>query len=48
MFASNPDTDQYAAAVRQGPWGAVDDELAQLGDWGSNLGRAFISKAATS
>jgi pimeloyl-ACP methyl ester carboxylesterase len=30
----NPDTDQYAEAVRQGPWGAVDDELAQLGDWG--------------
>ena len=31
---NNPDTDQYAEAVRQGPWGAVDDELAQLGDWG--------------
>lgn len=30
----NPDTDQYAEAVRQGPWGAVDDELAQLGEWG--------------
>ena len=30
----NPDTAQYAEAVRQGPWGAVDDELAQLGDWG--------------
>lgn len=30
----NPDTDQYAEAVRQGPWGAVDDELAQLTDWG--------------
>lgn len=30
----NPDTEQYAEAVRQGPWGAVDDELAQLGDWG--------------
>jgi pimeloyl-ACP methyl ester carboxylesterase len=30
----NRDTDQYAEAVRQGPWGAVDDELAQLGDWG--------------
>jgi pimeloyl-ACP methyl ester carboxylesterase len=30
----NPDTDQYAEAVREGPWGAVDDELAQLGDWG--------------
>ena len=29
----DPDTDQYAEAVRQGPWGAVDDELAQLGDW---------------
>jgi pimeloyl-ACP methyl ester carboxylesterase len=31
---NNPDTDQYAEAVRQGPWGAVDDELAQLGEWG--------------
>lgn len=30
----NPATHQYAEAVRQGPWGAVDDELAQLGDWG--------------
>jgi pimeloyl-ACP methyl ester carboxylesterase len=30
----NPATDQYAEAVRQGPWGAVDDELAQLGEWG--------------
>ena len=30
----NADTDQYAEAVRQGPWGAVDDELAQLGDLG--------------
>ena len=30
----NPDTDQYAEAVRHGPWGAVDDELAQLGNWG--------------
>ena len=30
----NPDTDQYAKAVRHGPWGAVDDELAQLGNWG--------------
>jgi pimeloyl-ACP methyl ester carboxylesterase len=30
----NPDTDQYAEAVRHGPWGAVDDELAQLGAWG--------------
>lgn len=30
----NPDTEQYAEAVRQGPWGAVDDELAQLGEWG--------------
>lgn len=30
----DPDTNQYAEAVRQGPWGAVDDELAQLGDWG--------------
>lgn len=32
--ADNPDTVQYAEAVRQGPWGAVDDELAQLGNWG--------------
>lgn len=32
--ASNPDTKQYAEAVRQGPWGAVDDELAQLANWG--------------
>ena len=31
---NNPDTDQYGEAVRQGPWGAVDDELAQLGAWG--------------
>ena len=31
---ANPDTAQYAEAVRQGPSGAVDDELAQLGDWG--------------
>lgn len=31
---ADPDTDQYAEAVRQGPWGAVDDELAQLGNWG--------------
>lgn len=31
---NNPDTEQYAEAVRQGPWGAVDDELAQLGEWG--------------
>ncbi len=31
---ANPDTAQYAEAVRQGPWGAVDDELAQLGTWG--------------
>lgn len=30
----DPDTDQYSEAVRQGPWGAVDDELAQLGEWG--------------
>jgi len=30
----DPQTDQFAEAVRQGPWGAVDDELAQLGDWG--------------
>jgi pimeloyl-ACP methyl ester carboxylesterase len=30
----NPDTDQYAEAVRNGPWGPVDDELSQLGDWG--------------
>ena len=30
----NPDTDQCAEAVRQGPWGAVDDELAQLRDCG--------------
>ena len=30
----DPDTAQYAEAVRRGPWGAVDDELAQLGDWG--------------
>jgi pimeloyl-ACP methyl ester carboxylesterase len=31
---NNPDTEQYAEAVRQGPWGAVDDELAQLREWG--------------
>lgn len=30
----DPDTAQYSEAVRQGPWGPVDDELAQLGDWG--------------
>jgi pimeloyl-ACP methyl ester carboxylesterase len=41
----NPQTDQYAEAVRQGPWGAVDDELAQLGDWGFELG-AIVAPTA--
>jgi pimeloyl-ACP methyl ester carboxylesterase len=31
---SNPQADLYIEAVRQGPWGAVDDELAQLAGWG--------------
>ena len=31
---ANPQASLYVEAVRQGPWGAVDDELAQLGDWG--------------
>lgn len=31
---NDPDTEQYAEAVRHGPWGAIDDELAQLGEWG--------------
>ena len=31
---NNPQTEQYAEAVRNGPWGAVDDELSQLGEWG--------------
>jgi pimeloyl-ACP methyl ester carboxylesterase len=41
----NPDTEQYAEAVRQGPWGAVDDELAQLGEWGFEPG-AIVAPTA--
>lgn len=31
---SNAQAEEFIEAVRLGPWGAVDDELAQLADWG--------------